>query len=174
MSLFNRRTLFFLPLALFAACGFTPVYAPGGTASALRGKVEVAVPESVDAYLLVQNLEERLGRPETAAYRLSLTLGTQAQGQAVTASNETTRYSIVGKVGYVLHDIASENIIASGAVDNFTGYSATGSTIETLAAERDARARLMVILADQITTQLYTTANIPENTSAATSADIAQ
>ena len=161
MSLFNRRTFLFLPLAL-AACGFTPVYAPGGTASALRGKVEVAAPESVDSYLLVQNLEERLGRPTQPTYKLSLTLATGAQGQAVTASNETTRYSLVGKLDYVLSDIGSEAIIASGSVGNFTGYSATGSTVETLASERDARARLMVILADQITTRLYAIDDLPQ------------
>jgi len=161
MSLFSRRFLLFLPLALMA-CGFTPVYGPGGTASALRGKVEVAAPESVDSYLLVQNLEERLGRPSQLTYKLSLTLATGAQGQAVTASNETTRYSIVGKVDYILTEISSDDIVASGSVDNFTGYSATGSTVETLASERDARARLMVILADQITTQLYATADLPQ------------
>jgi len=161
MSLFNRRILFLLPLALMA-CGFTPVYAPGGTASALRGKVEVAEPESVNSYLLVQNLEERLGRPNVPVYSLSLTLLTGEQGQAVTASNETTRYSVVGKVDYVLSDIASKEPVASGSVENFTGYSATGSTVETLSSERDAHERLMVILADQITTQLYTTADIAQ------------
>jgi len=170
MLSFDRRILrawarLFLPLSavlFLAACGFTPVYAPGGTASALRGKVEVAAPDTVNSYLLVQNLEERLGRPNQPAYSLSLVLATGEQGQAVTASNETTRYSIVGKVDYVLSDISSKDIVASGSVDNFTGYSATGSTIETLASERDAHARLMVILADQITTQLYATADLPE------------
>jgi LPS-assembly lipoprotein len=163
MSLFNRRALLFLPLAFVAltACGFTPVYAPGGTASALRGKIEVAEPDSVDSYLLVQNLEERLGRANVPVYSLSLKLTTIEQGQAVTASNETTRYSLIGKVDYVLRDNASQNIIVSGTVDNFTGYSATGSTVETLASERDAKARLMIILADQITTQLYATADLP-------------
>lgn len=160
MLLFERRTLLLLPLAL-AACGFTPVYAPGGTGSALQGKVEVAAPGSVDSYLLVQNLEERLGRADLPAYSLSLILITEAQGQAITASNETTRYSLVGKVDYVLRENAKQDIIASGSVDNFTGYSATGSTVETLASERDAHARLMVILADQITTQLYTTVDLP-------------
>ncbi|PCH73040.1 MAG: hypothetical protein COC12_05410 [Rhodobacteraceae bacterium] len=161
MSLFSRRFLLMLPLVL-AACGFTPVYAPGGTASALRGKVEVAAPESVDSYLLVQNLEERLGRPNPAVYKLSLVLATGAQGQAITASNETTRYSVVGKVDYELIEIAGDDVIATGSIDNFTGYSATGSTVETLAAERDAHERLMVILADQITTRLYSTTDLPQ------------
>lgn len=159
MLSFNRRILLFLPLAL-AACGFSPVYAPGGTASALRGRVEVAAPDTTDAYQLVQNLEERLGQPEVAAYALSFTLKSETQGQAITASNETTRYSLVGKVDYVLRNNESGDIVASGSVDNFTGYSATGSTVETLASERDARTRLMVILADQITTRLYATADI--------------
>ncbi len=165
MLSFSRRIFLFLPLATvltLAACGFTPVYAPGGTASGLRGKVEVAAPESVNSYLLVQNLEERLGRPNLPTYSLSLKLATGQQGQAVTASNETTRYSVVGRVDYVLSDIDSEAIIASGSVENFTGYSATGSTVQTLASERDANARLMVILADRITTQLYATADLPE------------
>ena len=165
MSLFSRRILLILPLVL-AACGFTPVYAPGGTASALRGKVEIAAPDSVDSYLLVQNLEERLGRPNPTVYQLSLTLATTAQGQAITALNETTRYSVVGKVDYELTQIDGGDVVATGSVDNFTGYSATGTTVETLAAERDARERLMVILADQITTRLYTTADLPQYTAA--------
>ncbi len=156
----GRRALLFLPLAL-AACGFTPVYAPGGTASALRGKVEVAAPETVDSYLLVQNLEDRLGRPSQPDYKLALALAIREQGQAVTAENETTRYSLVGRVDYKLIDITSDEVISEGSVDNFTGYSATGSTLETLASERNARERLMIILADQLTTQLYTVADLP-------------
>jgi LPS-assembly lipoprotein len=46
--------------------------------------------------------------------------------------------------------------VTSGSVDNFTGYSATGTTVATLAAERDAQERLMTILADQIVTRLLT------------------
>ncbi|MCF6234063.1 MAG: LPS assembly lipoprotein LptE [Rhodobacteraceae bacterium] len=161
MLSFNRRILLFLPLAL-AACGFSPVYGPGGTASALRGKVQVAAPDTTDAYQLVQNLEQRLGQPDMAIYALSFTLKSETQGQAITVSNETTRYSLVGKVDYILRANEGGDIVASGSVDNFTGYSATGSTVETLAAERDARARLMVILADQITTRLYATANLPQ------------
>lgn len=157
----KRRTLLLAPLAL-AACGFTPVYGPGGTASGLRGKVKVAAPATIDAYQLVQHLEERLGQPEQPIYSLSLTLKSGAQGQAITAANETTRYSLVGKVDYVLRHRESGEIAASGTVENFTGYSATGSTVETLTAERDARVRLMVILADQITTRLYATADLAQ------------
>ena len=158
--MFNRRSLLILPLVL-TACGFTPVYAPGEVGAGLRGKVEVAEPDTVDTYLLVQNLEERLGRATQPVYSLSLVLVTATQGLAITANNETTRYSLIGDVAYSLRKIDSQDIIASGNVNNFTGYSATGSTVETLASERDARERLMVILADQLTTQLYATVDLP-------------
>ena len=39
-------------------------------------------------------------------------------------------------------------------MDNFVGYSATGTTVATLAAKRDATERLMTILADEIVLQL--------------------
>ena len=50
--------------------------------------------------------------------------------------------------------------MASGSETNFTGYSATGSTVETLAGERDAFERLMRILADQIAARLLATADL--------------
>ena len=103
MSLLNRRTLLvsLAPLAL-AACGFTPVHAPGGTGDALYGQVLVQAPEDipstseVDSYLLVQNLEHRLGRSDAGAYQLDLTLRTRDDGQAITDDSEITRYSLLG------------------------------------------------------------------------------
>lgn len=166
MSLLNRRTLLLALPLLAAACGFTPVYAPGGTGSALHGRIAVLAPEEIkgatgtDAYFLVQNLEQRLGRGGSAAYKLDLTLSTQEEGQAITADNEITRYSVIGTVNYSLTELSAGNIVSSGTVRNFTGYSATGSTVETLAGERDAHERLMVILADQVTTQILATADL--------------
>ncbi len=157
--LFDRRSILLCPLAL-AACGFTPVYAPGQSGSALQGSVRVQAPDDRDTYILVQELEQRLGQPAPASYDLSFVLFTEDEGQAVTVSGDITRYSVVGRVDYILREIATEAIVASGQVDNFTGYSATGSTVETLASERDAYARLMRILAEQITVQLYSTADL--------------
>lgn len=167
MSLFNRRPLLVMlaPLAL-AACGFTPVYAPGGSGDALYGQVTVQAPEDipstseVDSYLLVQNLEQRLGRAGAGAYQLDLTLRTRDEGQAITADSQITRYSILGRASYTLTRQSDGKVVASGSEEAFTGYSATGSTVETLASERDAHQRLMVILADQINTRILTTVDL--------------
>lgn len=159
MSSFDRRTLLMLPLAL-AACGFQPVYGPGGAGSALYGRVLVDEPADRNGYLLVQQLEFQLGQPTETVYRLAPELYVAQEGQAITSSGDITRYSVVGQVRYELIRLSDEAVVASGSVESFTGYSATGSTVETLAAERDAHKRLMTILADQLVARLHATADL--------------
>ncbi|MES0828034.1 LPS assembly lipoprotein LptE [Ruegeria sp. SCP11] len=156
MSLFDRRTLLMMPLAL-AACGFEPVYAPGGSGAALNGQVQVSAPNTTDSYQLVQNLEQRLGRSASSgsAYDLDVSVATVTRAAAITTTNETNRYSIDGEATYTLRSNETGQVIASGSVEDFVGYSAAGSTVSTLADERDAKKRLMVILSDQIVNQLY-------------------
>ncbi|MCG7520644.1 LPS assembly lipoprotein LptE [Ruegeria sp. Ofav3-42] len=158
MSSFDRRTLLLMPLAL-AACGFEPVYAPGGAGSALYGKVAVSAPNSVTSYLLIENLEQRLGRSATSGneYNLDVSVRTRRVSAAITTTNETNRYTINGTANYSLRSNATGQIVASGTVTDFVGYSAAGSTVSTLADERDANQRLMVILSDQIINRLYAT-----------------
>jgi len=155
MSLYKRRSLLALPLAL-AACGFSPVYGTDGTGTKLRAQVLVEEPSTQEGYLLTRNMETRLGRSgSNARYILSYTITTKEDGLAISESDETTRYNIIGKVAYSLQDTTTGTVVTSGNVENFTAYSATGTTVATLAAEQDALERLMVILADQITTRLY-------------------
>ncbi len=45
-------------------------------------------------------------------------------------------------------------MLTSGKIKNYVGYSATGSTVATIAAQEDATERLMVILTDQIIANL--------------------
>ncbi|WP_424988017.1 LPS assembly lipoprotein LptE [Microbulbifer sp. S227A] len=159
MSLFDRRSLLLMPLA-FAACGFEPVYGPGGGGEALYGKVRVDAPEGVNTYYLVRRLEEQLGRSTAPVYRLSMVLEIGIQGQAITPSGSITNYSVTGTITYDLREIDGGRSVETGNVTNFTGYSATGNTAETLAAQRDARERLMVILADQVVRRLNATVDL--------------
>ncbi|WP_170345588.1 LPS assembly lipoprotein LptE [Ruegeria atlantica] len=156
MSSFDRRTFLLMPLAL-AACGFEPVYAPGGSGSALYGRVEVSAPNTVESYLLVQNLEQQLGRSAGSVndYKLDVQVSTVTRGAAITTTNETQRYTIDGRAQYTLRSNATGQIIASGSVADFVSYSAAGSTVSTLADERDAKRRLMMILSGQIMNRLY-------------------
>ena len=152
MSSLDRRSLMLAPLAL-AACGFTPIYGPGGTGTALQNNVLVAAPENRNSFLLVRRIEERLGRASAPAYTLSLNLETREEGLGIDPDGNIDRFNLIGIAGYALAD-QSGAVVTSGTVNSFTGFSATGTTTVTLAAERDARERLMVILGDQIVARL--------------------
>lgn len=155
MSLYSRRSILALPLAL-AACGYTPVYGTGGTGAQLQNQVLVQEPSTQAGYLLTRHLESRLGRAAGGArYALDLTINTTEEGLAINRASDITRFNLIGDVSYALRDTGTGTVIASGKVENFTAYSAIGTTVATLAAERDAIERLMVILGDQIAARLY-------------------
>lgn len=139
--------------ALAAGCTFTPAYAPQGPAAALQGAVRVDSPDTKNGFDLVERLEERLGRPDAARYRLSYKIETDRIGVGVTPENAITRYHLRGRVEWRLSDLTG-NTVTEGVADSFTAWSATGSTVAGLSAEEDAAYRLMRILADQMVTRL--------------------
>ena len=143
-----------LSLAALAGCGFAPAYGPTGGALALRGRIGTADPTDRNAYDLVARLEERLGRAEGPRWRLDYAITTKAIGVGITPANAVTRYNLTGRVDWTLVLLSDGSMATAGRADSFTSYSATGSTVATLAAEADAATRLMQILADQIATRL--------------------
>ncbi|MGX9352844.1 LPS assembly lipoprotein LptE [Shimia sp. W99] len=162
MSSCNRRIFLLSAAALVGGCGFTPVYGPGGGARGLHQNVLVDEPTDNASYLLVRELEDRLGRGTGGeAYGLTLSLKTRQESVGKTVAQVTSRYNVVGEVTYALRDIGTNEVMTTGKVDTFTSYSTTGSTVSELAAEKDAYQRLMVILADRIVTdlQVYATSN---------------
>ncbi|WP_292287167.1 LPS assembly lipoprotein LptE [Marivita sp.] len=155
MWLHRRQTLFALS-ALFAgaACGFRPAYGPDGGASALVDNLRVTAPKRQDGFAIAQRLEDRFGRNDAGRYVLDVTPSIQRQGLATSVAGTTNRFRLTGDARYALRDTTGDTVVRQGKVTNFTGFSATGSTVATLVAERDAKARLMVILADQIAERL--------------------
>lgn len=147
------KSLAGLGLAGLAACGFSPAYAPGGAASRLHGRTLLPDPNSEESYLLIRELEQRLGRAGSVDYALELTLRISESRLAVNAANDTTRFRVSGDLDYKLRD-ASGALLTEGQVTNFTGYSATGSTVATQAAGRAARARIVTMLADLLMSRL--------------------
>jgi len=159
MSLSDRRSfLGLLAAAPLAACGFTPVYAPGGAGTALRGRIRAAEPDTRLEFQLVSRLEERLGRGDGAFYDLSYDLTTGSSGLAITGADDITRVNITGLLRYAVADAATGAQVHAGEVSTFTAYSTTGSPVATAAARRDAEDRLMVALADQLVSRLVASA----------------
>jgi LPS-assembly lipoprotein len=147
-----------LALVLFlSACGFQPVYGPGGTGAALQNRVLVDPPIDREGFLLVRQLEDRLGRAGDPAYTLSVKLDLTQEDRAIDPDGDIRRFHLIGTATYELRESGTGNMIRADAVTNFVGYSATGTTVATLAAQRDAQERLMTILANQIVQQLQVT-----------------
>jgi len=161
MSSFNRRSVLLMSasLPIVAACGFEPVYGPNSAASRLRNAILVDEPKTEDQFELVRQLEHRLGAANNARFGLSVALDIREEGVALTSDNRTTRKEVIGAGTYALRDLSTKEVLLSGKVDSFTGYSTTGTTVSELASRRDARRRLMIILADRITTELIAKAD---------------
>lgn len=163
----RRRAVLLAPLAL-AACGFAPALAPGGAAEGLRGDIAVDPPVDAEGYALVRRLEERLGLPQAPRYRLSAALSLDEDGLGITPDRSITRFQVGGTLRYSVQRIADDAVVAQGTLTDFTAYAApvfdaarggvAGNTVSVLSARGDARARLMVILADDLVTQLVATA----------------
>lgn len=161
MSWYSRRFFLMSGLALLAGCGFAPAYGPGGAGTALMGRVIVEAPDTRASYLLTQEIETRLGRPANPRYALIPVVTLNTQAMAINRNNVASRFNLLGTVAYRLRDLETGLIVTSSEVTSFTGYSATGTTVAVQAAERDAEARLMAILADQVLTRLLA-ADLPQ------------
>lgn len=133
-----------------SACGFTPVYAPGGAGSILRGQVRAADPVNNADFDFVAALEERLGRPGGAArFALDYQIRTEERGGL-----DATRNTLFGNLRYVLRDSATGEVVSQGSLRNFTTYSTTDTQLSVRRAQEDAARRLMRLLADQVATRL--------------------
>lgn len=154
----DRRSLLLATVAL-AGCGFTPAYGPAGGGAKLLGQVRPDDPTDPDGFAFNRRIGERLGPAgDGARYALAVTRNVQSVGQGITTNQAITRYALNGTADYRLTEAASGRVLAEGRVSSFSSHSATGTTIATLTAERDARERLMVMLADQVVTRLLAAA----------------
>ena len=159
MSLF--KYLLILPFLAFTACGFTPVYGTNGNASVLLNSVLVHEPKNREGYSLTKQIEKRLGRATDPRFNLGVTVTTSEATLNVDSTGNINRYNVLGLVEYTLSDTQTGQIAASGRVDSFTGYSASGTTVSAQAAKEDAQERLMIILADLLISNLIATSELP-------------
>ena len=153
MSLSDRRA-FLAAFAALAGCGFTPVYGPGGSAEGLRGRIDIVDPADEEGFALVRRLEERLGIAEAADLNLQADIRITEDSVGFLPDGEISRFNVVGEVAWQVARVSDGAVVANGTERGFTSYSATSTTVATAFAQRDARRRLMVILADRIASDL--------------------
>ena len=114
------------------------------------GRVAVQAPDTVSGFILRERLMAELGAAPSPDLILAVTLTEERDSAAVTPDGDITRFTLVGRAVWELRDSAQGQMLASGEVTTFSSYSATGSTVATLAAERAARERQALALADLV------------------------
>ncbi|MFO6465344.1 LPS assembly lipoprotein LptE [Jannaschia sp. KMU-145] len=158
----SRRAVFAASLgALLSGCGFTAVYGPAGGGTALRGAILAAEPDTDFGFAFVRQFEERLGLPDAPRWTLDYVFAAEEVALAIDGSNNITRFNLEGALRWTLSPTGSDVVLLQGTERSFTAYSASGSTISTLASERDAERRLAVILADKVVARLLAEAPLP-------------
>jgi LPS-assembly lipoprotein len=150
----SRRGFLALALLPLPACGFQPILATGSPARALIGRVALAGADDQMEFDLREALELNLGQASDPVYRLDFSIETDSEGLAITPDASITRFNLSASADYVLTRLADDGVAAQGTVRSFTAYSATASAFATRVAEKDARRRLAVSLADQIAARL--------------------
>jgi len=156
MSSCDRRTLL---LGLFAlpACGFEPVYGTGGAAEGLYDQIRFDAPNDANSFILRKQLEDRLGRGASAQFAMNVSLRLRTESLAITSEQLINRFNVIGTATYQIRRLSTDVVVDQGSVKNFTGYSASGTTVATSSARDDAFERLTRSLADQLVSQIFAT-----------------
>lgn len=155
--------------ALVAACGFEPMYAPGGVGAARTSEaaadlstVEIAPIRNGDGrdFRLGQQLSNALGERlypagvSPARYRLELKLRQERDGFGFRSDESVTRYGLRLTADYRLVEIGSNKVVLEETSQTYNSYDVSQSDFATVMAERDMEQRLARDLGDRIVSRL--------------------
>lgn len=154
MWLSDRRAFLTLLAGMpLAGCGFAPIHGAGRRARALEGRVELPVPENEFELRLVNRLQQRFGATLQLDYRLRLVTEVTVDDLELTGGSDVTRSRVTVTADFVLED-AQGGVVLRDRVHRSNAYTTSTSPYATRVAEREARDRLAVALADRIFARL--------------------
>jgi len=161
-SFLKKRTKKLLSLVLavtLSACGFHPLYAPGGAQEAALQAIYVPIIPDRTGQLLRQALQQRLEGDDSAVakrYELSISYFKTTANLDVQADNSTTRARDVGTAVWRLHPAGNaSDTLTSGTVRSVDGYNIIDEQFFYMdLSEEAAQHRIADALADQIVTGL--------------------
>ena len=135
-----------------SACGFTPLYATGGTAAGLsridvpaiqapEGNVQVQ--DNRIAYLLREQLNDSLARDrnQPPLYRLAITVTQRRDPRGLGPDNAASRYELSLQIDYALTEIASGKELTKGGEQVMVSYQAVTPPYAGVVAEQDGQKR---------------------------------
>jgi LPS-assembly lipoprotein len=146
-------------LPALAGCGFSPLYGRGedGSVAEELAKVKVKhIPNRSGQVLrnyLIDMLAPR-GGVATGGYVLEVQLNEpRLQDQGISRSESILQYSYSAKADYALRD-SSGRIILKGVAANSSTFTVSNSEYSNVAAQSNARDRVMEVMSSDIRTQI--------------------
>lgn len=155
----RRKFLIALGALPLAGCGFQPVYQQGGAARALHGDIQFNLIDSREGFVLLEQLEKRLGAGEASArFAANIVLMIEETELTLTAATGLVRTTLNGTIKLTVTDRTSGTEVFADKLRDTVAYSGNEETLVTSSSKRDAYDRLVLTLADQIVLRLTSTA----------------
>ncbi|MEZ5999876.1 LPS assembly lipoprotein LptE [Hyphomonas sp.] len=146
---------FLIALALILpACGFQPVYAPGGSASFASGNITVKEIPGRSGYILRRALQQELaaGLPNLGTTAiLEVKLSDNLTRLQFKPDGAASRSSYTAKATYAL---SGESVSVVGSSDAETSFSVPDQPYGDISAQTNATDRIMRVLAGRIVDDL--------------------
>jgi LPS-assembly lipoprotein len=155
----NRLHLALAILLALGACGFQPLYGPRGTTEVPGEFAAIEIQPIQDR--LGQELHNNLldllnprGEPTAPKYELVVTLSENREELAVQKTAFATRANLTMTASFSLRESKTKKPVFGGSSVAISGYDVLRSDFATLAAEKDARSRALLQVAEDIRTRL--------------------
>ena len=160
----TRRTALLLlagALPALAGCGFSPLYGTteNGSVAAEMAKIKIKPIPNRSGQILRNHLIDMLapgGGQSTGGYTLEVQLNEpRLQDQGISRSESILRYSYSANASFHLLDHRGM-IVVRGSSGNSSSFAVTNSEYSNVAAQSDARDRVMEAIASDFRTQIAT------------------
>lgn len=143
---------------LVSACGFTPMYATGGSPSLTR--IAVSTPDDRLGYVLREQLEDALARDRDAQplYRLTTQVEQNRRPLGRRIDDTATRYELTVRVAWTLTPVDGRPPVTGTEAATVT-YASADQPYAAIAAQQDGEARAAAELARLIRLDLLRAIN---------------
>ncbi len=150
----------FLFLGLLAGCGFQPLYGQQTRNADVQNKLAATYIMPIEGrtgQIIRNELLDRLnpkGVPARASYRLKVDIKESAKSLAIDPDNSTNRNNLTLKAEYRFLSADGKREIFKGATQSISSYNIVTSDFANLSAQKNARKRSALVLAEKIHRQL--------------------
>ena len=167
MSLFRKKKYFFtLLIGVFLVdCSFQPAWvAKNQKAKILWTQIDFKEAKTRNEFHLNRHLVSRLGKANDAELFLKYELFLETKRSALSFDGKAFRIRIHGEVKFSLIQNEKNIILLTSSVSDSAAYSDSILAVTDEASERDAYARLMVLLGDRIVDKLLSSETLYDET----------